>query len=65
MLYAADLNTRRQILGANEDAANDKMVIILSSSVSFLVSLSIQCALLQGTVAEIVFDSAIRAHPGM
>lgn len=42
MLYAADLNTRRQILGASEDAANNKM----------------------GTVAEIVFDSAVRAHPG-
>jgi hypothetical protein len=26
MLYAADLNTRRQILGASEDAANNKMV---------------------------------------
>ena len=35
MLYAADLNTRRQILGAGQDADNGKMVCVVVSTFIF------------------------------
>ena len=66
MLVATDMLLRRQVLLASEPGDDEELVRDINDTdvfSAFLIT-SWDFPNLQGAVAELVFDSAVRSHPG-